>query len=62
MKDDQICVFILTWYAFRNPRPCPILANGRGVVCFLELGQTANIDRLRVRDARAGSTVGHESV
>ena len=54
--------FSLTWYAFGNPRPRPILANGRGVVRFLELGQTANIDRLRVRHARAGSTVGNETV
>ena len=53
---------IPTWYAFGNPRPCPIFANGRGVVCFLELGQTANIYRLRVRNAGTGSTVSHESV
>ena len=54
--------FSLTWYAFGNPRPRPILANGRGVVRFLELGQTADIDRLRVGHAGAGSTVGHETV
>ena len=52
----------LAWDTFWNSGPGSVFADRRGVVSLLELREAADVDGVRVGDARPGSAVGHEPV